>query len=605
MSSASGGLPSKFDRFAQVWHCDFEYRQDENHCPAPVAMLAREHRSGAEIFMRRPELLASTRAPFNTGPDALVTGYAVSAELGCFRQLGWAPPRNVLCTYFETSAAINGLEIDGLEMKRPSLLETRDLFDIPHMAKEQKAHVRDLILGKTEYTEEDWREIDPYVREDGLRNISVLEALAPTIDLPAALFRGRYAAPVADMEANGLPVDVEYLQRGLVAHWPALRMFYIRRDDPFGLYRGDGSFDESRLETLIKDRGWANWPRTEKTGKLSTRSADIGKMAKRYPELKPFQRLRDQIAELRLGAFLNTIGADGKSRCPIMPFWTRSGRNQPQGRDKAFLLSLPSWTHGAIKPPEGWGVASLDWVAQEPGIMAGLSGDRAMIEDYGSGDMHMGFLIRAGLAPIWASKDSHREQRDAIKPVSLGVFYGMTKYGIAASTGKSLMWAADKLARHRASYPVNYQWRQDVVTQALFDERIVSPLGWPMAVHAGTKTSTLLNYMAQAGGADALHLAAIAAFEAGIHVCVPCHDSFWIAAPLPELDDAMTTMKGIMERAGREIAGIPIPVEIAAVVRWPQCLGDVRKPGAKGQAMWNEIKSLLRSGALQEMAAAS
>ena len=33
-------------------------------------------------------------------------------------------------------------------------------------------------------------------------------------------------------------------------------------------------------------------------------------------------------------------------------------------------------------------------------------------------------------------------------------------------------------------------------------------------------------------------------------------------------------------------------------VRWPHCLGDVRKPKAKGQAMWAEIQSLLDSGAL-------
>jgi DNA polymerase family A len=602
MSSASEGLPSKFDRFREIWHPDFEYQQDANHGPVPVAMFAKEHRTGAEISMRRSELLSSTRAPFGTGPDVLMTSYSAVAELSCFRQLQWPPPRNVLCTYFETSAAINGLEIDGLEMKRPSLLETCDLFDIPHMSKEHKAEMRDLILNHINYTEEQWGKIEGYVCEDVLHNIPVLEALGPTIDLPPALFRGRYAAPVADMEANGLPVDVERL-RELEANWPALRMFYIKRDDALGLYDENGVFKEERLEAVAKARNW-NLPRTP-TGKIEVKSRALGKYARHYPELRAVQKLRDQIAELRLGRFLNTIGADGRSRCPIMPLWTRSGRNQPQGRDKVFLLSLPSWLHGLLKPPEGWGLAGLDWVAQEPGIGAGLSGDRAMIEDYRSGDIHLGFLIRAGLAPLWASKDSHREQRDAIKPVSLGVFYGMTKHGVAATTGKSLLWAADRLARHQASYPVNTQWRHDVVTQAIFDERIISPLGWPMAVHANTKRRTLMNYMAQAGGADMMRLAAIAAYEAGIHICAPVHDAFWIAAPLPELDDAIATMKRIMERAGREIAGIPIPVEVAAVVRWPQCLGDVRKPDAKGQAMWNEIKSLLRSGALKEMARAS
>jgi DNA polymerase I len=592
MSSSSAGLPSSFDRFRQIWHWDFEFRQNANHCPVPVAMFAKEHRTGAEISMRRAELLASTRLPFDAGRETLVVSYAAVAELTCCGMLHWPAPRNVLCTYFETSAAINGLDIDGLTMKRPSLLEACDLFDIPHMSKDHKTEMRELILGKDEYAEEEWQRIEAYNRDDVLLDMPLLRGLAPTIDLPAALFRGRYAKPVAEWELRGLPVDLDCVQE-LTANWHALRMYYIRRDDHLGLYDDNGSFREDRFEALIADRAW---PRTS-TGKPMLRAKTFGKMVKRYPELKPLQRLRDQIAELRLGAFVNTIGADGASRCPIMPFWTRSGRNQPQGQNLSFLLSLPSWTHGIIKPREGWGIAALDWEGQEFRIGAGLSRDPSMIEDCRD-DPHIRFAIRAGLAPLWASKSSHKPLRDSIKPVSLGSSYGMTKYGAAAATGRSLTWAQEMLSRHRHTYPVFPQWQQDTITQAIFDERIVSPLGWPMAVHAETRKRTLMNYMQQSGGGDCMRLAAIAARDAGIQVLVPVHDSFWITAPLPELDDAIATMKAIMERAGRAVAGIDIPVEVSAVVRWPQCPGDVRKPEAKGQPMWAEVKQLLRSGAL-------
>ena len=597
MSSSCAGLPSSFDCFREIWQWDFEFRQDENHQPVPVAMFAKEYRTGTEISMRRAELLTSTRIPFDAGSETLVTSYAAVAELICCDVLHWPPPRHMLCTYFETSAAINGLDIDGLEKKRPSLLEACDLFGIPHMTKEHKTRMRELILSKEEYTEEEWCEIEAYVRDDVLCDHPLLTNLASTIDLRAALFRGRYAKVAAAMESRGLPINIEYVDE-LAANWQALRMHYIRRDDHFGLYDGNGSFHEDRLEALVTARGWA-WPRT-KTGKLELRAKTFGKMVKRYPELQLLQRLRDQIAELRLGAFLNTIGADGVSRCPIMPFWARSGRNQPQGRELAFLLSLPSWTHGLIRPEEGWGIACLDWVSQEPGIAAALSGDPAFIADYHSGDLHMRFAIRAGLAPEWATKRSHGPLRDDIKPVSLGVHYGMTKYGVAAATGKTLNWAADRLAAHRHAYPVLKQWQQDTVTQAMFDERIVSPLGWPMAVHAGTNKRTLLNFMQQAGGSDMMRLAAIAGREAGIHICAPVHDAFWITAPLPQLDDAIATMSTIMVRASKVITGgLEIPVEVSAEVRWPQCLGDVRKSDAKGQAMWNEIQELVRSRGLR------
>jgi DNA polymerase-1 len=597
MSCNSAGLPSSFDRFREIWHVDFEYRQDANHCPVPVAMFAKELRTGTEISMRRAELLASALAPFNTGADALVVSYSAAAEMSCFAMLGWHKPRNVLCTYTETSAAINGLDIDGLTEKRPSLLEACDLFDIPHMSKEHKTEMRDLILNNTDYTEDQWRQIEDYNREDVLDDIPLLRALAPTIDLPAALFRGRYLKAVPDIELRGLPIDVDFLN-DLVADWQELRMHYIRRDDTLGLYDDEGSFRENRFEALIDARGWV-WPRTA-SGRLELRSRTIGKMCKRYSELRSLQKLRDQIAELRLGAFVNTVGADGASRCPVMPFWTRSGRNQPQGRDKVFLLSLPSWVHGLIKPPPGWGIALLDWSAQEIGIAAGLAGDPALIEDFKTGDPHMRFAIRAGLAPLWATEDSHRALRETVKPLSLGSGYGLSKYGAAAQTGKSLVWASEMLAAYRHAYPKFTQWQHDVVTQALFDERITSPLGWPMAVHAETKRRTVLNFPAQASGADCMRLAAIAAVEAGIRICAVVHDAFWITAPLPDLDDAIVTMTRIMIRAGNVITGgLDIPLGVKAVVRYPQCLGDVRKPDAKGQAMWTEIKDLVHGGGLQ------
>jgi hypothetical protein len=114
MSCDCAGLPTSFDRFREVWHVDFEFRFDVNHLPVPVAMFAKEHRTGAEISMRRDQLLARSRAPFDTGPDALVVAYSAVAELSCFHVLQWPAPGNVLCAYVEASAAINGRDIVGL-----------------------------------------------------------------------------------------------------------------------------------------------------------------------------------------------------------------------------------------------------------------------------------------------------------------------------------------------------------------------------------------------------------------------------------------------------------------------------------------------------------
>jgi hypothetical protein len=596
MFCGSGALPANFDRYRAIWHVDFEFRIGANHQPIPVCMTAIERRSGAEIFMRRDRLLESSKAPFDYGTDALVVGYSVQAELSCFQALGWPYPRNVLCTYFETSASINGAEIAGLGRKRPSLYEACDLYGIEHPDKAHKTRMRELIMNNTVYTEAQWRDIEAYNREDVVLDIPMLEKLAPSMDMPAALFRGKYSKACADMEATGLPIDTEYVA-ALAANWAWLRRHYIDMWDDFHLYDDEGSCREARIWDLIESRRWI-WPRKD-SGRYDLSSKTFGKMCRRYPELRNTQRLRDQIGELRLGAFLNTLGEDGVSRCAIMPFWARSGRNQPQdgegeGVKRVFLLSMPSWIHGLIAPPLGFGVAAIDWSGQEIAIGAGLSGDPALIADYQSGDPHLNFAIRTGLAPPGATEETHAAVREMVKPISLGQSYGMTKYGAAAATGKSLLWAAEALAAYARAYPVRNKWLHNVVAQAVFDQRIVSPFGWPMAVHADTKRGTLLNYLHQAAGADCLRLAAIAGREAGISLCAPVHDSLWITAPLSELDDAISEMSRIMVRAGREVCGIDIRAKLSAVVRHPQCFGDVRKPTAKGQALWGEIRGLIQ-----------
>ena len=122
-----------------------------------------------------------------------------------------------------------------------------------------------------------------------------------------------------------------------------------------------------------------------------------------------------------------------------------------------------------------------------------------------------------------------------------------------------------------------------------------------MIVTADTKTRTLMNFMAQAGGSDVMRLVSIVATECGITIAAPVHDAFWILAPLDELDTTIARMTEIMTEAGRRVTGgLPIRVKVEAVVRWPQCLGDVRAPDAKGQAMWCEVRELVCNGGLQK-----
>jgi hypothetical protein len=179
MLGSSAGFPTSWDRFLEIWQIDFEFRQNKNHLPVPVALFAREQRTGREIGpLDREQLLTMTQAPFPTGPDVLITSYSIVAELSCFLVLDWPIPRNLICSYFETAAAINGLDIEGFAERRPKLPEACELFDLEHSSLEHKQHMRDLILNNETYTPEQWLEIADYNREDVLDAARLLEVLA-------------------------------------------------------------------------------------------------------------------------------------------------------------------------------------------------------------------------------------------------------------------------------------------------------------------------------------------------------------------------------------------------------------------------------------------
>jgi DNA polymerase-1 len=476
---------------------------------------------------------------------------------------------------------------------RPNILTALKLHGLKGIETEEKEYWRKVILENEDYTEEQWRGIEGYNRSDVDATVSLLDVMVPTIDWPHALFRGRFMASVARSERIGLPLDRPRLI-SFVEHWDLLKQHYIERDDEFDLYDGL-NFSETRLWNLIDARGW-DWPRTP-TGRPELAAKTLRRQAQRYPDLRKFVHLREHIAELRINKLMNTVGLDGFSRCPLLPFWTNTGRNQPSAKDKMFLPGLPAWLHGLIKPPPGDAIFEIDWDAQEVGVMAGRSGDPNMIEDFKT-DPYIGFGKRAGLVSDGASKQNpeHRPTRDKIlKPVVLGQNYGMTPYGIANKTGKSLQWSRAIHAQHRSVYAPFHAWLGDVVAQARFDRVIRSPFGWPQHVTGETSTRALMNFPAQAGGADMMRITMIAATEAGIQIAAPVHDAFWVLCQIAELDSTIERMTNIMRRAAIAVTGgLPINATVEAKVLWPHCLGDVRKDDAKGQKMWLEVNELIR-----------
>jgi DNA polymerase I len=563
--------------FRQVWLVDFEFRADPGERPWPVCMVARELNSGREIRHWRDELLTLQRAPFDTGPDSVMVAYAASAELSCFLELGWRLPDRILDLYVEHRVETNGQHLPAGN----GLLGALACRGLAHIDVSEKEAMRKLVMERSSWTSAERGAILDYCASDVAALAALLPLMVHAIDGPRALLRGRYAAAVARMERAGTPIDLAVFRR-LTENWESLKADLIASvDADYGVYEGT-TFKKARFAAWL-DAGGIGWPRTP-SGALDLDRDAFGEMVKRLPELRPLHELRATLGGMRLSGL--EAGADGRNRCSLKPFMSKTGRNQPSNTE--FIFGPAKWMRGLIRPPEGWGLAYIDFSAQEIAIAAGLSGDERMIDGYRSGDPYLAFAKQARLAPADATKESHKQIRDRCKEVVLGVNYGMGPDSIAEKAGITPTEAREILRLHRESYPRFWLWSEAVVDTAMLTNKVHSVYGWRRRVGREPNPRSLMNFPMQANGAEMMRIAAIAGTESGIEVCAPVHDAFVIAAPLDRLDDHVAAMRELMTRAGRSVTGGVDVRTDTQVVRYPDRYMDER-----GEAMWAKVMALL------------
>jgi len=563
--------------FREVWAVDFEFRADPGERPWPVCVVACELYSGRQIRLWRDELLALRRAPFDTGPDSLFIAYYASAEIGCFLELGWPLPPNILDLYAEHRVETNGKYLpcgNGLI----GALANRGLA---HIDAGEKDSMRRLIVDQWQWSGDQKRDILSYCAKDVEALAALYPVMAPKIDLPRALIRGRYMKAVAMMERNGIPVDAP-LHRKLVEQWGAIKARLIAVvDQGFGVYDGT-TFKRDQFEEYLLDNAIA-WSRLP-SGALALDEGTFDQQARSHPQLRPLYELRATLGKLRLSDI--PVGQDERARCLLSPFRAVTGRNQPSSAK--FVFGPARWMRGLVRPPPGYALAYIDFASQEIAIAAGLSGDQRMIDGYVRGDPYLAFAVDAGLAPPDATKQSHGLIRERCKTIVLGVNYGMGPESMALRAGISVADARTLLRLHKQTYKKFWRWSEDTVTTALFQGQMQTVFGWRRHVGRDANPRSLMNFPMQANGAEMMRIAAIAAVEGGIEVCAPIHDAFLIAAPIDQIDDAVAAMSEIMSRAGEVVCGGLRVRTDAKVVRAPDRYMDER-----GEEMWNRVVGLL------------
>jgi len=383
--------------YPEIWAADFEFYAPPGERPAPVSLVARELRTGRTIRQWRDEFTSAP--PFRTDAGALFVAYYASAELGCFRALDWQMPEHVLDLFTEFRNLRNGLTTPA----GYGLLGALAYFGLSTMADSRKEAMRELVMTGGPWSAEQRRGILDYC-EDDVRSLErLLGKLAPHVDLPRALLRGRYMKAAARIEWNGIPVDTDTLAL-LRGRWEDIKAKLIAEvDADYGVFEGS-TFKLRRFEQYLIRAG-IPWPRLP-SGQLDLSDDTFREQARSHLTIAPLRELRDALSKMRLSAL--AVGSDGRNRTLLSAFRARTGRNQPS--NSRYIFGPSAWLRSLIKPTEGNALVYIDWSSQEFGIAAALSGDVRMREAYYSGDPYLAFAKQAGGVPADAKARARRLQ---------------------------------------------------------------------------------------------------------------------------------------------------------------------------------------------------
>jgi len=564
-----------WDDFTDPWVVDYEFYGDKGEPQTPICYAAKNVLTGKVIkhWVEKNETLPE----YPTNEKTLIIAYFASAEMGCHKALNFPFPLYILDLFTEFRCLTNGLKTPNGR----GLLGACNYYNVRGTDTIYKDSMRKRILEGPPYTPLEKKEILKYCKKDVDLTTKLFKKMRPYIDLPQALLRGRYMSAVAHMEYYGVPIDTEKLTE-LQECWDLIKEELIWRiDQQYHVFEGT-VFKIAKFKEYL-ETNQIPWDYTE-TGLPKTDNTYLSRQAKAHPEIKPLQELRYTLGQMKLNSL--QVGKDGRNRCLISPFASKTGRNQPSS--SKFIFGASTWFRHLIKPQKGTALSYIDYSHQELSIASALSGDKNLIAICQKPDPYIQFAIDAGAVPTDATKQTHADIREKFKRCMLASNYGMQEHTFANYAKISVAEAKYLLQLHRRKYRDYWKWNTCFIDQGILSGSVTTKFGWKFHTPQA-KYRTLLNWPIQSTGSDILRLAICLCTSYNIRVIAPVHDALLIEAPLKQIDAKVTKTQKLMEDASEYILGVRIPTE-AKTIKHPNNYTDKR-----GQLMWDTIWEIIHS----------
>jgi hypothetical protein len=573
------------ERFEQIWCVDFEFISKPGEHPDVLCLCALELRSGQSFKMWENQFGAAP--PYRIDDGAAFVCFSAMAECTCHLALGWTLPKNVIDLSPMFRCHING-RVPPAAGK--GLVGALSHFGLDSVGEKYKEAMRTRILAGRPYSQEERGRILTYCFSDVINLGPLLEKLLAHVNLDIGLHWGEFAAVSAQMEHNGVPLDMEIVPQLQDKHvWDFIRDALIPKiNEQYGVYvlnkDGGWHWNDNLFEACCARFG-IDWPRHE-NGKLDLRAKTFDSMAKAYPQMELLRQLRhtrNKMRRIRLA-----VGSDGRNRTTLWTHVSKTGRSQPKA--SRWIFSPAVWLRILIKPEPGRAIAYIDWSGMEFQVAAALSDCKPMLDLYATGSPYIEFAKRFGEAPPEAIKKTHGHIHERYKVGLLGIQYQMQHLTLAQRLGVSALAACEMLNQHNGLFRQYWCWTEDWIARALDTGVMWTPLGWECRTGITEfNARSIGNWPTQAAGADILRIAVVWAHRHGIKLLGSVHDAILIEAPIDRIEADVALMQEIMRRASRIVLGTGKELRTSAdIYCYPKSYFDQR-----GEKIWNEVMALL------------
>lgn len=349
------------------------------------------------------------------------------------------------------------------------------------------------------------------------RNITVDKAIN------ALLLQMRYVNDFGDISDAGLPVDLDrvnkvkhnapewrnVLKRGFNEKYPGVYTYDAKKNT---YTRCDKAVQEY-LAKCISDLRISNYPKTD-AGKLSTASDTLKEYFKNTDSFG--ENLRQHA---KLVTILNKVSGnednplnsivDGKLWYESLePCGTITGRCTPK---RKFIFGWHKSLYGILNPPEGKWLVELDFSSEETFVQTCICKDITYNDIYDSKDIYLAFADRMHMIDHrdWETlsvkelKDKYQSVRSIIKPMILGMSYGMGPNKLAARLGISIEKARAYLAAIKKTIHRSTAYKQYIPDfAARYSSKAFSTLdGFICKYNASNANhTTITNWPFQSGG---------------------------------------------------------------------------------------------------------